>query len=86
MQEFTDCLQHNKAMRLFTLNPVPACLVSNVKAGVLDALLEKNAKLAQSRLTVNELQKEISQLRMENVQFKVTVKSLHGLYIITHIH
>ena len=80
VREFTNCLRFNSALRVFTLDPVPVSLDSDVNAGVLDALLEKNAELAQSRLMLNELQKEISQLRAENAQLKEKVKSLHGLY------
>ena len=80
VRQFTNCLQYNTALRGFTLDPVPVSLDSDVNTGVLNALLEKNAELAQSRLALNELKKENSRLRMENAQLKETVKSLHGLY------
>ena len=80
VREFTNCLRHNTALRVFTLDPVPVSLDSNVNTSVLGALLEKNADLAQCRLSLNELQKENSQLRKENAQLKEAVKSLHGLY------
>ena len=80
VRQFTNCLRYNTALRVFTLDPVPVSLDSDVNTGVLNALLEKNAELAQSRLALNELQKENSRLRMENAQLKETVKSLHGLY------
>ena len=80
VREFTNCLRFNTALRVFTLDPVPVSSDSNVNTCVLDALLEKNAELAQCRLSLNELQKENSRLRVENAQLKEAVKSLHGLY------
>ena len=45
VREFTNCLRHNTALRVFTLDPVPVSLDGDVNTGVFCALLEKNAEL-----------------------------------------
>ena len=66
VRELINCLRHNTALRVVTLDPVPVNLDGDVNTGVLDALLETNSELAQCHLSLNELQKENSRLRMEN--------------------
>ena len=38
---FTNCLRHNIALKVFTHDPVPVSVNSDVNTGVLDALPER---------------------------------------------
>ena len=71
VRQFTNSLQHNTTLTTFVLDSTPTERFST--AGV-DALVGKNAELAECQTILDALQKENSKLLQELTEFKMSTK------------